>query len=178
MRCPAPKHLPHTGLHVREPIEINGRAVGRELTRCKSGWFSLAEIVVRFRYQRCQTLRSVGVVGGLRLCAPLAEVGPQLILSSRSDPISRGIGAVASEHERNTWFMVGLIGCLGGLSYELPVENRCCLKRLSAAALRGACATNHLFGTEGPQLGQRGLIRSLDSHGLREFDPDGFSDTG
>ena len=132
MRCPGPKLFPHRSLNVGEPVEIDGRTVGREGTRCEAGRLGLAEVVVCPRYQRGQICRSVGIVGRLRLGAPLAEPSEQLLLGSRSYPVTCGIGAVASEHERNTRLAVGLVGGLRRLRDQLAVKDRRRLVGLNA----------------------------------------------
>src|SRR5579859_3530327 len=112
VRCPGAKHLAHRGLNIGEPVEIDGRTVGREGPRCESGRLGLAKVVVCPRYQRGQIRRSFGIIDRFRLGAPLAEPSEELFLGSCSYPVTRSIGAVASEHERNTWLAVGLVSGL------------------------------------------------------------------
>jgi len=73
-------------------------------------------------------------------------------ISRRSDPVACAIGAVASEHERNTRLVVSLVRGLGGLGDQFPIKNRRGLERLNAAARLRRRAANNLFGTEGAQL--------------------------
>ena len=168
MRGPRPHPFPHRSLNVGEPVAIDGRTVGREGIRGEAGRLGLAEVVVCPRYQRGQICRSVGIVGRLRLGAPLPEPGEQLLLGGRPDPVTRGIGAVASEHERNTRLVLGLVGGLGRLRDQLAVKDRRRLVGRSASPRLGRRAAKDLFGAEGAQFGQRGLVRALDPHRARE----------
>src|SRR6185436_13942874 len=119
--------------------------------------------------------RSVGIVGRLRLGAPLAEPGPKLLLGSRSYPVTGSIGAVASEHERNTRLVVSLVGGLGRLRNQLAVKYWRRFEGRNANARLDRSATKDLFGTKCAQFGQRGQIRSLDPHRMREVDADRLS---
>src|SRR6266513_1308705 len=73
VQCPGAKHFPHRGRNIGEPVEIDGRTVGREGSRCDAGRLGLAKVVVCPRYQRGQIRRPTRIVSRLRLCAPLAE---------------------------------------------------------------------------------------------------------
>ncbi len=114
----------HRSLNVGEPVAIDGRSVGRKGIGGEAGWLGLAEVVVCPRYQRGQIRCSVGIVGRLRLGAPLAEPCEQLLLGGRSYSVTRGIDAIACDQERNTRLVLGLIGGLGCFRYQLAVKDR------------------------------------------------------
>ena len=151
--------FPHRRLNIREPVEVRGRTVCCEGAGCEASWFSLPEVVVGLGYQRGHIRRSVGIVGRLCLTAPLTEPGEQLLLGCRFYPVTRGIGAIASEHDGNTRLAVCLVGGLRRLRDQLAVKDRSRLVRRSAGR-----AVKHLIGAESAQTGKCGLIDALDSH--------------
>src|SRR3954467_408044 len=46
VRSPSSHSFPHRSLNIGEPVEIHGRTVGREGTRCEAGRLGLAKVVV------------------------------------------------------------------------------------------------------------------------------------
>ena len=171
MRSSGSQLFPHGSLHIGEPVQIDWRTVCSEGVCGKARRLGLAEVVVGPRDHRGNLGCSIRVVGCLRIGAPLAVPVEEILLGPSLDPVASGVGAIAAKHQWNARLVATLVRDLRCFSDQLAVKNRRRLVGWPIGSRLGR-TPKHIVGAEAPQPDESRLVRSIDSHGFREVDPD------